>query len=171
MEKQFPSRLRFNLGFLLEASLGTSRTIELAYPTIQVATDLTLTPLTGAFVVTRTGEGIYVSGLLKSQLDITCVRCLENGQIEVSLQIDELFYYPPTTAPEGEFVVGEDGFIDLAPLVRELALLEIPIQPICKPDCRGLCVECGQNLNEGPCGCQKERIDPRLAALRALLDE
>lgn len=171
MEKQFPSRLRFNLGFLLEASLGTSRTIELAYPTIQVAADLTLTPLTGAFVVTRTGEGIYVSGLLNSQLEITCVRCLENGHVAASLQIDDLFYYPPATAPEGEFVVGEDGFIDLAPLVRELAILEIPIQPICKPDCRGLCVECGKNLNEGSCDCQQERIDPRLATLRQLLDE
>ena len=171
MEKQFPSRLRFNLGFLLEASLGTNRSIELAYPTIQIAPDLTLTPLSGTFVVTRTGEGIYVSGVLKSQLEIICVRCLGNGQIEVSLQIDDLFYYPPSTAPEGEFVMGEDGFIDLAPLVRELALLEMPIQPVCKPDCLGLCVECGQNLNEGTCDCQAEKIDPRLATLRQLLDE
>ncbi len=171
MEKQFSSRLRFNLGFLLEASLGTSRTIELVYPTIQIAADLTLTPLTGTFVVTRTGEGIYASGLLKSKLDIMCVRCLGDGQIEAFLQIDDLFYYPPSTAPEGEFVVGEDGFIDLSSLVRELALLEMPIQPICKPDCLGLCVECGQNLNEGPCGCEIENVDPRLLVLRELLDE
>ncbi|NJN55678.1 MAG: DUF177 domain-containing protein [Anaerolineae bacterium] len=171
MDKQPPSRLRFNLGFLLETSLGTSRTIELTYPNIQVADDLNLTPLIGTFVVTRTGEGIYVSGLLKSQFNITCVRCLEDGQLAAHLQIDDLFYYPPTTAPEGEFVVGEDGFIDLAPLVRELALLEIPIQPVCKPDCLGLCVECGQNLNEGDCGCTLDDIDPRMVALRQLLDK
>lgn len=171
MEKQPPSRLRFNLGFLLEASLGTSRSIELAYPTIQVAADLTVTPLTGTFVVTRTGEGIYVSGLLTTQLDIVCMRCLEDGKIEAFMQIDDLFYYPPHSAPKGEFIVGEDGFIDLAPLIRELALLEIPIQPVCKPDCLGLCVECGKNLNEGACDCQIDDIDPRMAALRQLLDD
>jgi uncharacterized protein len=170
MEKQHPSRLRFNFGFLLEATLGTSRTLELNYPTIQVASDLTLTPLTGFFNATRTGEGIYLSGVLNSTLDINCVRCLEDSKIAISLQLDDLFYYPPYTAPEGEYVVGEDGFIDLAPLVRELALLEMPIQPVCKPDCLGLCVVCGQNLNEADCGCIEDDIDPRMAALRQLLE-
>lgn len=144
--------------------------MELQYPTIYIADDLTLTPLTGVFVVTRTSEGIYVSGVLNTALDINCVRCLEDGKIEVSLKIDDLFYYPPHAAPSGEYVVGEDGFIDLAPLVRELAFLEMPIQPICKPDCQGLCMICGQNLNEADCGCPDDDIDPRMAALRNLLE-
>lgn len=170
MEKQHPSRLRFNFGFLLEAASGTSRSVELNYPTVQISNDLTLTPLTGVFVVTRTGEGIYLSGVLNSMLEINCVRCLEDGNIVVNLHIDDLFYYPPHAAPEGEYVIGEDGFIDLAPLVRELAVLEMPIQPICKPECQGLCVECGQNLNEGDCNCREDDIDPRMAVLRQLLD-
>lgn len=170
MEKQHPSRLRFNFGFLLEAALGTSRTIELKYPEVQVGPDLTLKPLTGTFTVTRTGEGIYLSGLLHTMLPAVCVRCLEDARIAVTLKIDDLFYYPPQAAPEGEYSIGENGFIDLAPLLRELAVLEIPIQPICKPDCQGLCVTCGQNLNESDCGCVADDVDPRLTVLRELLD-
>lgn len=171
MEKQPPSRLRLNFGFLLESTLGTSRTIELSYPAIQVAPDLVLSPLAGSFTVTRTGEGIYVSGVLNSTLEINCVRCLEDGKINIALQLDDLFYYPPHAAPPGEYIMGEDGFLDLAPLIRELAVLEQPIQPVCQPDCLGLCVECGQNLNHGRCNCQVDDIDPRLSILRQLLEE
>ena len=169
MNHKRPSRLRFNFGFFLEATLGTSRTIELNYPTIEVE-DLTLSPLAGTFTATRTSEGVYLSGTLASTLIGECVRCLEAATIPIELQMDDLFYYPPHTAPEGEYAIGEDGFVDLAPLVRELSLLEMPIQPTCRPDCQGLCMECGQNLNEGDCGCEPDPIDPRMSALQQLLD-
>lgn len=170
MQKKGNSRLRFNFGFLLEASLGTSRTIELNYPNVRVAEDLELVPLSGTFSATRTGEGIYLSGKLHSNLDIICVRCLKDAKVPAELQLDDLYYYPAEAAPEGESSIGEDGFIDLAPLLRELAVLEIPIKPICKEDCLGLCVECGQDLNEGSCDCKTETIDPRFSVLRSLLD-
>ena len=88
----------------------------------------------------------------------------------MTIELDDLFYYPPSAAPEGEFFMGEDGFVDLSPLLRELSLLEIPMQVFCRPDCQGLCMQCGQNLNEGLCACDRDNIDPRLAALKALLD-
>ncbi len=169
MTNKRPSRLRFNFGFFLEATLGTSRTIELSYPTIQVE-DLTLSPLTGTFTATRTSEGVYLSGILNSTLISQCVRCLEETTVPIQLKLDDLFYYPANTAPEGEYAIGEDGFIDLAPLVRELTVLETPIQPICQPDCQGLCLECGQNLNEADCGCEANPIDPRFSALQQLLN-
>lgn len=169
MNHKRPSRLRFNFGFFLEATLGTSRTIELNYPTIQVE-DLLLQPLAGSFTATRTSEGVYLSGTLNSTQTGTCVRCLEEAIFPITMQVDDLFYYPPHTTPEGEYFIGEDGFIDLAPLVRELTVLETPIQPVCRPDCQGLCMECGQNLNEGDCGCEPNPIDPRLSALQQLLD-
>lgn len=169
MTTKRPSRLRFNFGFFLEATLGTSRTIELNYPTIQVE-DLTLSPLAGTFTATRTSEGVYLSGVLNSTLVAECVRCLEEATVPIELKLDDLFYYPPHTAPEGEYIIGEDGFIDLAPLVRELTVLETPIQPICRADCQGLCMECGQNLNQGNCSCEAHPIDPRLSALQQLLD-
>jgi len=171
MSNQRASRLRFNFGFMLEATLGTFREIELGYPTIWVSDDVTLTPLEGKFGATRTSEGIYLSGTLTSNIPIECVRCLDEINLPIILKIDDLFYYPPLTAPAGEYIVGEDGFVDLAPLVRELSLLEVPMQPICKPECQGLCVQCGQNLNEGICDCQRDDIDPRFAALKQLLKD
>ena len=170
MSKQHPSRLRFNFGFLLETANGTSRTVELNFPTIKVSQDVILTPLTGHFQTTRVSEGVYVSGKLHSTLSLECVRCLKEAIVPIIIALDDMYYYPPETAPAGEFVIGEDGFADLAPLVRELALLDVPIRPLCKPGCQGLCMECGQNLNERDCGCQEDEIDPRLAALRQLLE-
>ena len=67
------SRLRFNFGFMLEASLGTSRVMELDYPTIRVSEDVTLTPLQGKFTATRTSEGVYVNGRFHSAIHTECV--------------------------------------------------------------------------------------------------
>ncbi|MEZ4516886.1 MAG: DUF177 domain-containing protein [Chloroflexota bacterium] len=164
-----PSRLRFNFGYLLEADFGTIRTIELDYPEVKIDEDVTLTPLRGWFNATRTTEGIYIDGQLYSTLTTTCVRCLEDAIIPITINLDELFYYPPYTAPEGEAFIGEDGFLDLTPMVRDLSLLEVPINPLCQPDCQGLCQECGRNLNLGTCNCSDDNVDPRLAALQQLL--
>jgi len=170
MDKQHPSRLRFNFGFLIEARLGTSRTIELDYPSIDIE-DVTLSPLQGTLEVTRTSEGVYLAGTLHTVTAVECVRCLNDAYVPLTVTLGELLYYPPWDAPPGELYIGEDGYVDLAPLIRELALLEVPIQPICRPDCQGLCQVCGQNLNEGDCGCEDDEIDPRLAALKELLDK
>jgi uncharacterized protein len=165
------SKLRFNFGFLLEADFGTSRLIELDYPAIQVADDLVLAPLRGSFTATRTTEGIYIRGELNSTITQECVRCLEDAILTIKIPLDDHFYYPPWSAPPGEFVVGDSGFIDLAPLVRELSLLAVPIKPLCRPDCQGLCQQCGANLNDGDCGCVEDTIDPRMAVLQQLLKD
>jgi uncharacterized protein len=170
MSKKKLSKLKFNFGFLLEADMGTTREYELNYPSVHLEEEVVLTPLTGKFTAIRNSEGIYITGHLHSQIETECARCLESIQLPITVQLDDLFYYPPHTAPPGEFSVGEDSFIDLAPLVRQLTFLEMPMQPFCKPDCQGLCVECGQNLNEGSCDCVFDDIDPRMAALKSLLD-
>ncbi len=169
-EKHHPSRLRFNFGFFLEAPLGTSRTYELNYPTIQVD-ELTLTPLQGEFTAVRTSEGVYITGQLHTIQHIPCTRCLEDAVIEIDINLDDLFYYPPDTASEGEYVLGEDGYIDLGPLVRELSILGVPLHPLCRENCQGLCPQCGQNFNQGQCECEIDDIDPRLAVLKELLSE
>jgi len=165
-----PSRLRFNFGFLLEANYGTSRTIELDYPDILLENDVTLAPLTGIFQAIRNTKGIYIMGELFSNMDVECARCLDPVSVPISIELDEMYHYPPQTAPVGEYFVGEDGFIDMAPLVRQLSLLAAPMQPICREDCQGLCIECGHNLNESDCGCREDDIDPRLTRLGELLD-
>ncbi|MFN2188144.1 MAG: YceD family protein [Candidatus Promineifilaceae bacterium] len=169
MSSKKSSRLRFNFGFMLEADLGTSREMEIDYPEVQIE-DVNLMPLKGAFQIIRSSKGLYVSGELFSSVEAECSRCLEPVQLPISIQLDDLFYYPAAEAPEGEFGVGEDGFIDLNPLVRQISLLDIPIQPICRPDCQGLCQECGSNLNFTDCGCVEDDVDPRLESLRSLLN-
>ena len=170
-EKQRLSRLRFNFGHLLEADLGIHRDVELDYPEIDVSEDVSLAPLKGTFRATHTSRGIYLQGKLKSTIETECTRCLEPIALPIEIDIDDLYYYPAHTAPPGEFAIGEDGILDLAPLIRELSLLAIPMQVYCRDGCKGICVQCGKNLNEGPCDCEFDEIDPRLEALRALLDE
>ena len=61
--------------------------------------------------------------------------------------------------------LGEDG-IDLAPVVRDVVIAALPIRNLCRPDCKGLCPKCGADLNQADCGCDREVVDPRLAALK-----
>jgi hypothetical protein len=100
--KKRPSRLRFNVGFLLEAIRGTTRVVELDYPAIEVTSDVTLSPLKGQIIFTRTSEGIYVSGELHSTIPADCVRCLEPTTVDIHFSFDDIFYYPFYTAPEGK---------------------------------------------------------------------
>lgn len=170
-EKQRLSRLRFNFGHLLEGDLGAYRDVELDYPEIEISDDVNLSPLQGKFRATHTSRGIYLQGKLTSTIETECTRCLETVALSIEIELDDLFYHPPYTAPPGEFVISDDGILDLAPLIRELSLLAIPMQVYCRDGCKGICVQCGKNLNEGDCDCTFDDIDPRLAALRALLED
>lgn len=170
MSKKKLSKLKFNFGFLLEADLGTRRDYDLNYPAVHLEDDFVLSPLTGTFTAIKNSQGIYITGTLNTVIQVECARCLDTIDLPITIQLDDLFYYPPSTTPPGEFSVGEDGFLNLAPLVRQLSELEVPMQPFCKEDCKGLCVDCGQNLNEADCGCVDDDIDPRMAALKSLLD-
>ena len=165
------SDLRFNFGFLLEALPGTSREIEINYPHVKLSGDVVLTPLTGWFKASRTTQGIYIEGTFSSFVSADCARCLEPFQQAINIELDELFFYPPGSAPPDAYQVKKDGRLDLGPLVREMAVIAIPMQPICQPDCLGLCIECGQNLNLADCGCEDDSLDPRFAILKNLLDD
>jgi uncharacterized protein len=138
---------------------------------VQVADDLTVNHLHGAVTFTRTPQGLYAQGSLRATIDEQCVLCLTDVEQPLTSKISDLFIYPPEDAPEEALTVGDDAHIDLAPLVRENMLISRPIRILCRPDCKGLCPTCGQNWNEGPCACQTERDDPRLAQLAKLLKE
>jgi uncharacterized protein len=69
-----------------------------------------------------------------------------------------------------EMIYPEDGQVDLAPVVREYLLLEMPINPVCKADCRGLCPICGNDLSQERCDHGSDPIDPRMSILKTLLD-
>ena len=158
--------LKFNVGFLLSASIGTSRDMTFDVPALAVSEDLKLAFLRGTVRVSRTKEGILVQGKLETAAESECRRCLTEVSVPVELTVEELFATTPN--PTTEFTVGEDAVLDLTPLLREEIIISTPFAPLCKPDCAGLCPVCGQNLNVGTCDCKLDDIDPRFAVLQQL---
>lgn len=155
--------LRLNVGFLLNESVGTSRDVTFDVPALAVADDLCLAYLQGTLRLSRTHEGILVQGRLDTAVEGECRRCLSSLDLPLSVNIEELFANAPRSG--AQFVVGEDAILDLTLLVREEVILATPLAPLCKPDCAGLCPQCGHNRNLGPCDCAPDEIDPRFAAL------
>jgi uncharacterized protein len=163
--------LRLNVGFLLKEGIGYSREFDFDEPVVQVADDLTVHDFHGAVSLTRTPQGLYAQGLLRARVDHECSRCLTAIDQPVSARLSELYHYPPESAPPEALKVSDDVHLDLTPIVREDFLLSIPIQTLCRPDCKGLCPQCGKNWNEGPCDCPSDEVDPRWAGLAGLFKE
>lgn len=159
--------LKLNVGFLLGAGAGNQHLTAFDVPTVRVADDVDLAYLRGELRLSRTKEGILAQGELHMGLESVCYRCLTPVARDVLLDVEELY----STQPNGaEFSIAEDGVLDLAPLLRAEAIIADEQGVLCRADCLGLCATCGANLNEGDCGCEDDEGDPRLAALRELLD-
>jgi uncharacterized protein len=111
-------------------------------------------------------EGVLVTGTATVTLSGECVRCL--GPIVDLLEVDvqELFVYPGSEATEDEASRLEGDLVDLEPLLRDSVVVELPFQPLCRPDCKGLCPQCGTNLNDQPEHNHEVALDPRWATLR-----
>ncbi|WP_422657341.1 YceD family protein [Paenibacillus sp. EC2-1] len=113
---------------------------------------------------------VDVHGRLKGQLEITCSRCLKPVTEQLDIPFHEVFQ--PVEDPDKHqddkeditYVKGES--VDLAEYVEEAFVLYLPLAPVCSEDCKGLCPNCGKDLNEGSCNCDTEVIDPRLAGLK-----
>jgi uncharacterized protein len=162
--------MRYRVSGLLRAEIGVQWRLAIDEPQRHLGADLTVDFLRGQLSLTRTDQHILVAGLLKSAITAECVRCLDAFRLPLQIQIEEMFALNPgPRVADPAYVVDLDGSIDLTYPVREHILLTQPIKPVCRPDCKGLCINCGKNLNEGPCECDDESIDPRLAALKALL--
>jgi uncharacterized protein len=111
--------------------------------------------------------GVAVSGTVRSPWAGVCRRCLEPAVGEVRVAVRELFL----DDSDGEDTYALDGDdVDLEPMVRDAVLLELPVAPLCRTDCAGLCPSCGADRNVGPCGCTPP-ADPRWAALDVLRPE
>lgn len=158
-----PRVLKINVGFLLAQAAGYQRETELDLPRVRIAEDVELEYLRGVLRLSRNSRGIWVQGELHTQLTVECARCLTPFNYPVKLVLEELYSAPAST--DTAYSVDDAGNLDLTPLLREEAILAVPIGALCRPDCAGLCPECGQNLNEGQCSCTHDVSDPRLAIL------
>jgi uncharacterized protein len=167
--------LRLNVGFLLKESAGFTREFAFDHAASLVIEEVPVLSLQGLLRLTRARQGIVVQGLLHSQTEATCTRCLTSFHFPFDVEISDLFVYPATPEQvENPFLftyVDEGGFIDLTPILREEGILSMPIQALCRSDCKGLCPECGQNRNEMNCTCEPETGDPRLSILRDMFEK
>lgn len=105
------------------------------------------------------------------RFSIPCDRC--------AAQVEQRYVYPfshvlvlslENEEDGGEYIQVDDYKLDLDELIRSDILLELPTKFLCREDCKGLCPDCGKNLNEGACNCQTHQIDPRLEVLKKLID-
>ena len=125
----------------------------------------------------RSGRGVVIGGTFASDISLVCSRCLEPFPFQAEDRFD-VYCQVRSQHPSGDeherdedemdVTYLEEGRINTDHLLRENILLSLPVQPICREDCRGLCPQCGANRNLGPCGCQVPPGDPRLLGLRKL---
>jgi uncharacterized protein len=115
-------------------------------------------------------EGVYVSGTAHAALGGECARCLDDLTDEIEVEIGELFAYPDSvtdeTTDEDELPRVVDEYVDIEQTVRDALVLALPLAPLCRPDCPGLCPDCGEKWADLEPGHGHEILDPRWAALR-----
>ncbi len=126
----------------------------------------------------RSGRGLMIGGQYRGDITLICSRCLEPFAYHAAEQFD-VYCEPPQPASAGEehklaaddldVTYLEDGRVNTDSLLRENLLLTLPVQPVCRADCRGLCPRCGANWNIAGCQCEAPAADPRLSVLRKLL--
>jgi uncharacterized protein len=128
--------------------------------------------------VTKVGTEVVVNGSIETDVELQCSRCLKDFRSMLTIPF-EAIYHPL------EHLKGEDkhelkvdeldmGFysqdeLDLLDLIKEQIMLSLPMKPLCNELCKGICLQCGADLNTGTCSCSAKEIDPRLEPLKKLL--
>ncbi|MEV4366253.1 YceD family protein [Nonomuraea sp. NPDC049637] len=115
-------------------------------------------------------EGVLVSGTAHAPLAGECARCLDPITSDIEVDLQELFFYSDEDASEDDSLL--DGeLLDLEPTFRDAVVLALPLSPVCREDCEGLCTECGIKLAEAGADHRHEKIDARWASLQGLISE
>lgn len=167
----------WNVAGLLHGETGAHRAFDIEGATIELPEDLRLAaPVTGRVRLTRTNRGVMAEADLVTALDMECVRCLRPVTVPIELKLAEEFL-PSIDLPTGAVLpvdlepdaprLTDHHELDLTTEVREAISLAEPIAPLDRPDCPGLCIVCGQPLDEGVHDHPADDIDPRMEALRA----
>jgi uncharacterized protein len=160
---------RINVGFIIHEEVGYSHEFPLVFDRAILGDDLELVHFDGTIIIGRTPQGLVVQGNFAGETTLECVRCLKEFSFPLKWELTELYAFNRKSMSESGLMVPDSAQIDLAPLLREYALLELPIKPLCRPDCKGLCIECGQDLNLLDCGHSQDEDDSPFSVLKDLL--
>ena len=166
--------MQTNVAQLLKAPVGSIRTFQVNNILEDNGSQYRVQ---GEVTLIRTNRSILVQGTLNSQTEIICSRCLKPFTYNISLEIEEE-YFPtidiitgvklPEPEEPGAFTIDEHHELDLTEAIRQYIVTAMPMKPLCKEGCAGLCATCGKDLNTGECGCRQEEIDLRWSQLLKL---
>ncbi len=171
----------FNVAGLLREPPGVTRDYRLRDRYLSLAPDVELAgPLNGTLRLQRTNRGILVRGRVDADVRRTCGRCLEPYVETAAIEVSEEYLpsvdpdsgatLPDPDSDETVRTIDEHHELDLTPVFREEFALTEPMHPLCRPDCEGLCPECGAPLRGDHPRHEADEIDPRLAGLARFLE-
>lgn len=149
---------------------AATRHVRLREPLGEVQVDLARLneePVDAELTLESVVEGVLVTGSVAGDLTCRCARCLTEFDSTVRIEVCELFAAPGHLLDEDTYRVEGDE-IDLEPMLRDEVALSLPLNPLCRNDCKGMCAGCGRDLNEGACDCVEDALDPRWAGLDAV---
>jgi uncharacterized protein len=169
--------MRFHVAQLLKDGVGATRSYEVHEADVVVTDDGSRSLVEGTVGLLRTKSGILAKATLRLHYPEVCSRCLTPIEVPLELHIEEE-YQPivdvltgaasPRPEDPSAFLIDEHHVLDLTEAIRQYRLLAAPMQPLCRPDCAGLCPVCGQNLNESSCACPRDEYDPQWSVLAKL---
>lgn len=167
--------MEINVAQLLKDTIGSTRDYE-----VDTSVDIEgfNDAIRGKVMLMRTDHGILARATLTTDIEIPCSRCLSPFDYSLSLNIEEE-YFPiidinsgvalPSPEEPGCFTIDERNILDLTEAIRQYALMAVPMKPLCREECAGLCPVCGVNLNQSSCDCQSGQVDPRWSELSKLV--
>jgi uncharacterized protein len=171
--------MKYNVAQLLQEPIGSLRSYELneKFSGPQKCAEL----VSGPVQLLRVHHGILVRAIMEVQSYLICGRCLGEFFTTSQLMIEEEFFptvdlqtgrrTPLPEEAEETALINSNHILDLTSTIDECIITEIPMKPLCQPDCRGLCQMCGTNQNVEACECANQIIDPRWKALAGLAPE
>ncbi|MDF2502761.1 MULTISPECIES: YceD family protein [Clostridium] len=126
-----------------------------------------LEPIKVKATLVKTEDMLSLYGMINGEIQLSCSRCLENFSYKLQLELQEELTNNPENKDDELIFINNDT-LDLTEIIENNIIMSLPIQRLCKKDCKGLCQVCGVNLNKGNCNCESPDIDPRLAKLKGL---
>lgn len=169
--------MRFDVSELLKAPTGESRTYQIEGWELDVVDSAGRDLVNGSVALMRTQAGVLASAHASLHAQDVCSRCLRQVNIPLDLDFQEEFLptadiltgaaLPPPEDP-GTFLIDAQQTLDLSEALHQYRETALPMQPLCRPDCAGLCPTCGRELNSGRCECARAPVDARWSALAEL---
>jgi len=152
--------------------------VDLSSVTLELHGDVyhSIDPTHIIFTLVGVADKIEISGAIKGRFSLGCARCLTPTEFLLQSEFSDVWWPFEAGAESDDFSVS--SFVDsarqavnLEEYATEMVLTHLPLRVWCKPDCKGICESCGENLNEDECSCAKHSVDPRFAVLGRLLND